>query len=196
MHPEALEAVAKMMVASGYSPDRASVEVGHPIGLDVGGADVNGTARAVFPDHIVWFGLDVEPGPGVDFVADATNWVCAVPYDVVLCTELLEHVKDWPAVIRTIWDSLAPGGYAFITCAGTDGETARRPHGARGALDPAPGEWYANVHASLLLDAIAALGHRPALAFGYSAVEISGGGVTGHVEYNPNPGDCYAWIRK
>lgn len=200
MHPEALEAVARMMVESGY-PSMGDPD-SHRMGVDFGGADVNGTARNLFSPTVTWHGLDIDPGPGVDIVADARSWtgmpdldpreitgegqvLCSLVHaDVILCTELLEHVAPlpddtvpgWYRVLETIGIVLKPGGFVFITCA----STGRRPHGARGEMDPPLGEFYENVDPGLFSRATSELG-------GWSA---------GKIHFNPNPGDLYAWMRK
>jgi len=193
MHVQAMDAVAKMIATSGYIPARGLDP--DRLGLDLGGADVNGTARSLFDPAITWLGLDIAPGPGVDIVADARTWrgkVAALEsprimmsadldagFDVVLCTELLEHVRDWHLVLETIDRVLAPGGYAFITCAGTDGRTGRRPHGARGELDPPLGEHYQNVNIER-----------------FRRMVERGSWADTQASYNPDPGDIYAWMRK
>lgn len=185
MHPEALDGIAKMVVASGFEtyaltpPVDWSSEVKILDALDLGGADVNGTARDVV-DRVRlchWTGADIEPGPGVDWVMDATQPPAdkAGQWDVVLCTEVLEHVREWFSVVLTIYNLLKPGGFAFISCA----SSGRRPHGARGALWPEPGEWYGNIPAIELDNALAATPF-----YGWT------------VTYNPSPGDAYAWARK
>jgi hypothetical protein len=90
-----------------------------------------------------------------------------------MCTELLEHVEDWRGCIATARHVLKPGGWLYITCA----STGRHPHGARGGPVPDPGEWYRNVDPDDL---------RAALDLFSEA----------HVEFNPNPGDAYAWARR
>lgn len=189
MHPEAFEAVRRMTTASGYTK-LVSRPLLHPrVALDLGGADVNGTARSLIPCVDTWIGLDIAPGPGVDVVADATDFwamreALGHPLDVVLCTELLEHVEQWQKVVRNIWCLLARGGFAFITAAGCGPGWGRRPHGARGELDPPPGEHYENVNAEDLARAIErSTGPR-----------IYAG--TFGVMSRPVPGDVYAWIRK
>lgn len=181
MHPEALEGVAWALDTSDIQ-DMADIEVSFNA-LDLGGADVNGTARHVVddwmrPSKVTWTGADIEAGPGVDVVLDATGNVpfrMVAEYDIVLCTEVLEHVERWQELVSNIHLLLSRGGYAFITCAGA----GRRPHGARGALDPAPGEWYKNVeHVGLM--------NRLKLDQ-FSEYEV---------RYNSNPGDLYAWARK
>lgn len=169
MHPEAHAAMDRMLTEAGI--DRAAtLRV-----LDLGGADINGTARGLLP-KAEWTGLDIEPGPGVDIVADATKWDIPrnIEFDAVVCTELLEHVECWLLVLHTASAALKPGGHLFITCA-SDG---RPPHGARGGPEPAPGEHYGNIQLGLL---------RLALETHFSEVQVT---------YNPNPGDAYAWAVK
>lgn len=167
MHVEACAGARKMLADAGLNP------AGEWDSLDLGGADINGTARSLLP-YARWTGLDIAPGPGVDIVTDATTWEPDRSFDVVVCTELLEHVPQWGQCIATAWKALRAGGTLILTCA----STGRRPHGARGDMDPAPGEWYGNVPIDELRAVIACLFR------GYEVV------------FNPDPGDCYAWARK
>lgn len=166
MHAEARDGMARMIAASGLDTARPLVA------LDLGGADVNGTTRDLFPGAL-WAGLDIEAGPGVDIVADARSWESAVRFDVVACTELLEHVERWAECVDTAWFALKPGGFLFVTAA----STGRPAHGARGGPAPLPGEWYGNVDPDEVRDALSLFAES-------------------HVEFNPNPGDVYAWARK
>lgn len=167
--------------SSGFKARFRPIDLFATRAIDIGGADVNGSARQLVDSTVAWvnwMGWDIEDGPGVDLVID-----CRKPppaeylgrADIVLCTEVFEHVQDWTSILCTIVDLLTPGGFAFITCA-SDG---RRPHGARGALNPAPGEWYRNVSQE---DLYRAIDQYP--------VERR------NVKYNPNPGDLYAWLEK
>jgi hypothetical protein len=192
VHVEAFEAVRRMTSESGYVK-LASGPLAHPrLGLDIGGADVNGSARSLIPFMDRWIGVDIVPGPGVDVVADATSITSLVSalgpapqFDVVLCTEVLEHVAGWREIVANAIRFLVPGGVAFFTAASTDGKTwARRPHGARGELDPPAGEYYGNVH-------FEALAHQ----FTWCHV-ASENRLTYDIETNPSPGDVYAWVRK
>jgi hypothetical protein len=183
MHAEAYEAVGDMVKDSGIDFREAVYMVdddGNDYadawrGLDIGGRDVNGTARAWFP-HTLWQGLDIRPGPGVDIVADATVWGADVAaWDFVLSTECLEHVEHWRGVVRAAASALDPEGpmLAFFTAA----STGRGAHGASGEHTPPPGEWYGNVAPNDLSDELGKW-------FEFVAVR-----------YNPNPGDVYAWAR-
>jgi SAM-dependent methyltransferase len=184
MHPEALRGVQWALQDSGVRVplDHHWADVGILFCLDVGGADVNGSARRIVDTATRrvnrWLGLDIAPGAGVDIVCDARKPVADTEreaFDFVLCTEVFEHVDDWAAIVFSIFDWLKPGGTAVMTCA----STGRRPHGARGAMDPAAGEHYGNVPELHLLDALK---------------------VTGFTDYRTKyqavPGDVYAWGRK
>lgn len=167
MHPEARDGLARQLEASGLTLDapwRA---------LDLGGRDINGGIRDLLP-AANWVGCDIKPGPGVDFVHDATQpWPDTFDrFDLVVCTEVLEHVQSWPALLRTAAQALEPGGpeALFVTCA----STGRPAHGAAGAPLPELGEWYENVPATLL-------GARLRESFR----EVL-------VEYRALPGDAYA----
>lgn len=137
--------------------------------LDVGGQNVNGTAHDYFPNAEVTT-LDLERA---DIIADATTWQPDRLFDVVMATELLEHVEDWPAVVATMRSALDPDGpgILLVTCASTD----RRPHGATGARWVAEGEHYANVDPVDLADILG------------RSFRVCG------VRYQFPPGDAYAW---
>lgn len=131
--------------------------------LDIGGADVNGTVHGalkgaglrLLPIDV----LDVEPGPGVTIVSDATDpatWRMLQRerenakgglYDLVISTETFEHVEAWDQIVYGAASALRLGGWFIGTCAGF----GRRPHGARGAHNPEPGEYYGNVLADYLI---------------------------------------------
>lgn len=64
----------------------------------------------------LWLGIDMQPGTGVDMVADIE--ALDMPTDHfsgILCSEVLEHVKrPWKAVPE-LARVLAPGGHILIT---------------------------------------------------------------------------------
>lgn len=171
MHAEAYDGFGRMLAASG-------LDVNHPwYILDVGGADVNGSVRDYFPQGI-FTGLDIEAAPGVEIVADAATWQLPEDdygYDVVIATELAEHAEDWAAIVETMAKALDPEGpMLLITTCASDG---RPPHGARGEWGVPEGQWYRNVPPGEM---------REILERHFREV---------YVEYQANPGDCYAWAR-
>ncbi|HXH23618.1 MAG TPA: class I SAM-dependent methyltransferase [Vicinamibacterales bacterium] len=88
--------------------------------LEVGSYDDNGSLRAVIeawgPRRYV--GVDIYYGPGVDVVCDAAAVAQRFgpgSFDLVVSTEMLEHVQDWRTVIRSMKAVLRPGGAVLIT---------------------------------------------------------------------------------
>lgn len=166
-----------MLAASGYDTNTVT------LGVDFGGANVNGSVRDQLP-LVVWWGLDIEPAPGVDIVADAATWRLSdlprgidvfVGFDIVIATELFEHAERWREIIATMALALRKGGSETLiaTCA----STGRPPHGARGEWGVPEGQYYGNVAPEDL---------RAVLDTWFEEV---------YVEYNPNPGDAYCWAR-
>src|SRR5437868_14175144 len=117
--------------------------------LDIGGRDLNGSTRSLFPNANPYHVLDVRPGPNVDFVADAADWEPGLEaravfpgYDLVVTTETFEHAKRWREIIATAWRVLRPGGWLIFTCAGP----GRPAHsGVEAVMGLIGDEWYANV---------------------------------------------------
>lgn len=114
--------------------------------LDLGGRDVNGSVRHLFPKADPYRVMDIRPGVGVDIVADAGTWTPDRQYDVVVCTEVFEHTANWPLICRTAYDSLLPGGRFIATMAGP----GRPAHSAVDGMHLRAGEYYGNVHPETL----------------------------------------------
>src|SRR5579859_2787949 len=75
--------------------------------IEVGSYNVNGSFR----DHIMYYapasylGVDAKPGPGVDRVCQAEQLLNSFQpssFDLVVSTEMLEHVQDWRLVVRNL----------------------------------------------------------------------------------------------
>lgn len=109
--------------------------------LEIGARDINGGVRDLFHPNSRWTGLDITAGDQVDIVADASTWEPPRNFDIVVCTEVLEHAERWREIVVTCFAALRPGGLLLLTCAGP----GRAPHGQHGAHTPLPGEFYANV---------------------------------------------------
>jgi SAM-dependent methyltransferase len=79
--------------------------------LDLGAQ--NGPYAAHFPRRI---GLDIKKGLGVRIIGDAQALgIRDGSFDVVLCTEVLEHLPEPQRAIDEIFRVLAPGGQLLLT---------------------------------------------------------------------------------
>jgi hypothetical protein len=123
--------------------------------LDIGGRDINGSPRSLFP-RAVYTVLDVLPGDGVDIVADAATWDPGDDlWEVIICAETFEHTANWRAIIRTAFAACAPGGRLIVTTAAP----GRPPHSAvDGEFRLLPGEHYANIRPAALERSLFAAG--------------------------------------
>lgn len=88
--------------------------------LEIGALNVNGSPREiVLPlSPRSYTGVDLTEGAGVDEVCDVTELSARFgtgSFDVVLSTEMLEHVRDWRGAISNIKDVLKPGGLLLLT---------------------------------------------------------------------------------
>jgi SAM-dependent methyltransferase len=88
--------------------------------LEVGSLYINGSVRSIIEElgPASYVGVDLQSGPGVDEVCDAGDLVDRFgqyTFDLVISTELLEHVRDWRRVISNLKNVLRPGGTIVIT---------------------------------------------------------------------------------
>lgn len=89
--------------------------------LEIGSRYVNGSVRPLIERFFSprnYIGVDIEPGKYVDVVIKAeeiVNHFGPESFDVVIATELLEHVNDWRFVINNMKEILKPGGYLYVT---------------------------------------------------------------------------------
>ena len=122
--------------------------------LDVGGRDINGTLRHELGDATSWTVVDLVEAPDVDVVGDICALGLAGVADLVLCLEVLEHARQWRAVIRACVAACRPGGTVLITCAGP----GRSPHSADDGGPLRTGEWYRNISTDELFDVMTDFG--------------------------------------
>jgi len=89
--------------------------------LEVGSKYVNGSVRPLierFCSPKEYVGVDIEHGKFVDLILPAEKLVeyfGSESFDVVIATELLEHVRNWRLVVDNLKDVLKRGGYIYIT---------------------------------------------------------------------------------
>jgi SAM-dependent methyltransferase len=73
-------------------------------------------AESLYP--ACYIGVDIEEGNGVDEICNARcladRWGQDA-FDVLISTELLEHVRDWRAAVSNFKQVLRPGGIMIIT---------------------------------------------------------------------------------
>jgi SAM-dependent methyltransferase len=79
--------------------------------LDIGAQ--NGPYAVHFPRRIA---LDIKRGMGVQIIGDAQSLgIADSSFEVVLCTEVLEHLPEPQRAIDEIFRVLAPGGQLLLT---------------------------------------------------------------------------------
>lgn len=88
--------------------------------LEVGSNDINGNVRKIIESYgpEKYTGTDIADGSTVDVVCDVCDLVDKFgenSFDVVVCTEVLEHVRDWRKAIHNIKNVCKPGGTVLIT---------------------------------------------------------------------------------
>lgn len=89
--------------------------------LEVGSRDVNGSVKGLL-NWTEYIGLDLIEGDNVDIVDDAENIPKHWPdetFDLVICTETLEHVKNPVSIVNKMRNVLKKGGWMLITTPGT-----------------------------------------------------------------------------
>ncbi len=140
--------------------------------LELGGRNVNGTPRPLFPGA-QYVSVDIVDGPGVDIVCDATTYRPDERFDAVVCCEVLEHAEDADGFVATAWGALKPGGLLIFTAACPP----RAPHSAVDGGPLRAGEFYRNVDPALMASWLV----------GWKDAEI---------ETHEDRGDIYATARK
>jgi SAM-dependent methyltransferase len=88
--------------------------------LEVGARNVNGSLREYceYYEPHYYVGVDLVSGKGVDHLCSVENIVDVFgekSFDLVLCTEVLEHIKDWKLAIKNIKKICSVGGNILLT---------------------------------------------------------------------------------
>lgn len=88
--------------------------------IDVGSYDINGSFRSVLeklnPEK--YLGIDIEFGKGVDEICavnDVVEKYGVNSFDVVVCTEAIEHIQDWRTAINNLKKICKVGGTILLT---------------------------------------------------------------------------------
>lgn len=112
--------------------------------LEFGSLNINGGVRPIFQPYTqTYIGVDLQEGPGVDFVEDAHTFKSDLKFDVVVCCEVFEHTPLWREIINNAHLLLKDGGLFTATMAGE----GRYPHSAIDENPIRDWEYYDNVGA-------------------------------------------------
>lgn len=83
--------------------------------LDVGAG--NSPYKKYF-NKIDYFAQDVKQNKNIDYINDLNNGLDAIDnasFDYILCTQVIEHLKEPPKVFQEFYRILKPGGKVFLT---------------------------------------------------------------------------------
>jgi SAM-dependent methyltransferase len=88
--------------------------------LEVGSMDVNGSLRPIVMqlNPAKYVGVDLDLGPGVDEICASENLIERFgrnSVDLLITTEMLEHVRDWRSVVHNLKHVVKPGGVLLVT---------------------------------------------------------------------------------
>ena len=113
--------------------------------LEIGSLNINGGVRHFFEPWIdTYTGIDVQEGPGVDVVANATEYSNPEFYDIIVTNETFEHTRDWREIIQRSYKNLSPTNGLFIATMAGEG---RPVHSAIDTGQIRDWEHYANIGA-------------------------------------------------
>ena len=96
----------------------ASYNIANGSVLEVGSWNVNGTVRGLFDGG--YLGVDINEGDGVDELVTVGGPLPGGPYDVVVCTEVLEHDERPWRTVAEMARVLRAGGHLLVTARGYD----------------------------------------------------------------------------
>ena len=88
--------------------------------LEVGSLAINGSLRPLLESFKpkLYIGTDIFKGPGVDVICKAEDLMKTFhenSFDILISTELMEHVRDWRIVISNFKKLVKPDGTILVT---------------------------------------------------------------------------------
>ena len=88
--------------------------------IEVGAYDVNGSLRPIIEAYkpSSYIGVDLQTGPGVDQICKIEELIKRFGrdrFDALICTEVLEHVRDWRKAVHNLKQIVKPQGMLLIT---------------------------------------------------------------------------------
>jgi SAM-dependent methyltransferase len=88
--------------------------------IEIGSMDINGSLRPVVEklNPSEYLGIDIAEGPGVDEVCNVYDLVERYgpeSFDVVISSEMIEHVHDWRKAMSQIKRVMRPNGVLVMT---------------------------------------------------------------------------------
>jgi SAM-dependent methyltransferase len=168
VHPEAYDFVER--ITKVVDPTQNEI-------IEFGSRDLNGSVRPLFIGSS-YVGMDKTPGKGVNFVEDVCDVQFGPVWDIVICTEMLEHCDRPARVISQARRALRESGLFICTCA----SDKREPHcgnEAKEALDP--GEFYRGITLQWMESALSVFDHH------YCTVARDGLDIYAVAAVNPAP---------
>lgn len=143
MHPAAMEWISRFR-----TDDKVKV-------LDVGGRNINGTPRELFP-NAKYVTVDLLEHDSVDHVGDILDLDAKKlggPFDLIIYAEVAEHSEDWVAHLAHMFGMLKADGLLVITAANLN----RTPHSSVDGGPLRDDEFYENIDPQMLADELYAL---------------------------------------